>query len=75
MTRLSKFIFLALNILLTWQEDGILKDSNYLDIIVGIKDLQIGKSSDCYLFSDSILRCGEDKGDPMELALAEQPLK
>ena len=44
-------------------------------MIVGIKDLQIGTSSDCYLFSNSILRCNENKDDPMGLALAEKPLE
>ena len=79
MTGLSAITFLALyiplNILVTWQEDVSLKDPDYLDMIVGIKDLQIGTSSDCYLFSNIILRCSENKGDPMGLALAEKPLE
>ena len=79
MTGLSAITFLALyiplNILVTWQEDVSLKDPDYLDMIVWIKDLQIGTSSDCYLFSNSILRCNENKDDPMGLALAEKPLE
>ena len=66
-------IFLTLNILVTCQEETILKDPQYLDIIVGIKDLQIGEGKDCYLFINSIIRCNEDEVGPMELALGEQP--
>lgn len=73
MTGLSTIILLSLNVLVTCQEETILKDPEYLDIIVEVKDLQIGEGEDCYLFSNSIIRCNEDKGDPMELALAEQP--
>ena len=62
MTQLS--IFLTLNVLVTCQEETILKDSQYLDIIVGIKDLQIGEGKDCYLFSNSIIRCNEDEVGP-----------
>ena len=71
MTQLS--IFLTLNVLVTCQEETIPKDPQYLDIIVGIKDLQIGEEKDCYLFSNSIIRCNEDEVGPMELALGEQP--
>ena len=73
MKGLSTFVFLTLNVLSTCQEETILKDPDYLDIVVGVKDLQIGEGEDCYLFSNSIIQCNEDKGDPMELALAEQP--
>lgn len=75
MATLLTFTFLALIILVTRQEESILKNPDYIDKIVGIKDLQIGYGTDCYFFSDSTFRCNEDKGDPMEIVLAERPLE
>ena len=67
-------ILFMLNLFLISPEDNIPKEPDFLDLIVGVKDLQIGYDENCYLFSNSEFRCNEDKGDPIELALAEEPL-
>ena len=60
MPRLSTFAFLALVILVTWQEDSILKNPGCLDLIAALKDLQVATTGDLYLFSNSILWCNKD---------------
>ena len=50
MTTLLTFTFLALIILVTRREENILKNPDYKDKIVGIKD--IGCGTECYLLSN-----------------------